>query len=202
MCLPVKSTKLAISAAEWQMASTTEVILTKNKIIDNVMAMYGMLADDYRECSTVLAQKLPAVFNIHPKISKGENYEGMPWVMLDYPRCYSKTEGHFAIRCFFWWGHFFSVSLHLSGEYLVQFHHVLEALHQQQWYVGFTKDPWNQHLPNKNWGDLHRDNFSNLDTGMPYAKAAKKIPVSEWPQVKFFFEDQFKELIITLFPNN
>ena len=54
-----------------------------------------------------------------PKISKGENYKDLPYVMLDYPRCFQK-EKTIAIRTFFWWGNFFSINLQLSGEYKEQ----------------------------------------------------------------------------------
>ncbi len=198
----MKSSKLAISAAEWQLASSTEVILTKNKIIDNVLDMYGLLADDFREYTKMIDGALPHVFGIHPKISKGENYEGMPWVMLDYPRCFSKQQGHFAIRCFFWWGHFFSVSLQLSGQYEVQYGHVLEKLQLQHWYVGYTYEPWSHHLPNENWLNLNIEISSNPNASIRYAKAAKKIPVTEWPQVQFFFRKQFQEVLLALFTNH
>jgi len=194
----VKSSKLALSAAEWQMAASSEVILTKNKIIDNVFRMYGMLADDFKESSKLMHTQVSSVFDMHPKISKGENYEGMPWVMLDYPRHFSKVEGHFAIRCFFWWGHFFSISLQLSGHYLSQYNHVFEKLHQQHWYVGFTDDPWNQHLPNADWKQWQNDVPPNSMESGAYAKAAKKIPVTEWPQVQYFLKAQYHELIQAL----
>ncbi len=48
------------------------------------------------------------------KISKGENYQEQPWVMLDFPRLFSK-ESVFAFRTMFWWGHYFSFTFHLSG---------------------------------------------------------------------------------------
>ena len=51
-----------------------------------------------------------------PKISRGENYNGLPYVMLDYPRCFGK-EDVFAMRTMFWWGNFFSITWHLKGKY-------------------------------------------------------------------------------------
>ena len=62
---------------------------------------------------TLAAAGLP---RSEPKISRGENYKGLPWVMLDYPRVFGK-EDVFAIRTMFWWGHAFSVTLHLKGEW-------------------------------------------------------------------------------------
>ena len=60
----------------------------------------------------------PAADSLEPasaKISKGENM-GLPWVMLDYPRLFGQ-EDVLAIRTMFWWGHCFSVTLHLKGRY-------------------------------------------------------------------------------------
>lgn len=194
----MKSPKLALSAAEWQMAASPDVILTKNKIIDNVYEMYGLLSEEFKSCSSHMLNAYPEIFSVHPKISRGENYEGMPWVMLDYPRHYSKTDGHFAIRCFFWWGHYFSLSLQLSGQYLQQHKNVLAHLQQEGWYVGITNDPWNQHLPNEHWLPLLADKNLEIELDYPFAKAAKKIPVTEWPQVQYFLQSQFEMLMQAL----
>ncbi len=44
------------------------------------------------------------------KIHRGENYQGLPWLALDFPACYTK-EKICAFRVFFWWGKGFSTSL-------------------------------------------------------------------------------------------
>lgn len=201
MCLPVKSPKLALSAAEWQMAASSEVILTKNKIMDNVYEMYGLLSEAFKSNSSHMLSVHPEIFSVHAKISRGENYEGMPWVMLDYPRHYSKKDGHFAIRCFFWWGHYFSISLQLSGQYLEQYQKALDPLQQQGWYVGLTQDPWNQQLPNEHWLPLLDGSGHQVLVEFPFAKAAKKIPVTEWPQVQYFLQSQFEMLMQALSPD-
>ena len=68
-----------------------------------------------------ITDRLPAeVAEISPKISKGENYNGLPYVMFDYPRFFTK-ENVFAVRTFFWWANYFSVTLHLKGEYKEMF---------------------------------------------------------------------------------
>jgi hypothetical protein len=51
------------------------------------------------------------------KIAQGENYLGYPWVMLDFPRGFKKN-AMFAYRTMFWYGHYFSVSLLISGDHL------------------------------------------------------------------------------------
>lgn len=40
------------------------------------------------------------------KISRGENYKGLPYRVLDFPR-YSEGNKVFIYRTMFWWGHYF-----------------------------------------------------------------------------------------------
>src|ERR1051326_3611882 len=49
------------------------------------------------------------------KIFRGENYLGLPYLILDYPKHFSK-DSVFAFRTMFWWGKFFSCTLHLQGK--------------------------------------------------------------------------------------
>ena len=51
------------------------------------------------------------------KIFRGENYNGLPYLVLDYPKHFSK-DSVFAFRALFWWGNFFSFTLHLQGKAL------------------------------------------------------------------------------------
>ena len=117
-------------------------ILTKNSILKKVVGLFAALSEDYR----VVLPVEPS-----PKISKGENYQGLPYVMLDYPRLFGR-EDVLAIRTFFWWGHYFSVTVHLKGTYREQYLPVL----QQRWaelaatgfHVGISDDEWrHEHVP-------------------------------------------------------
>ena len=90
--------KVQLSAEEMRLVRDAAWILTKNSVMGKVVAMFGELSGGWKE----------------PKISKGENYKGLPWVMLDYPRVFGK-EDVYAIRTFFLWGHAFSITLHLKG---------------------------------------------------------------------------------------
>lgn len=51
----------------------------------------------------------------HPKISRGENYGGLPYFILDFPREFD-IQNTFAIRTKVYWGHFYSFTLQTSGE--------------------------------------------------------------------------------------
>ena len=112
----MNASKIQLSAEEWQLVQNSDWILTKHAIIGKVYQLFGQLADHMRAGGQPPAALPEAVWRHAPKISKGEQYRQLPWVVLDYPRHFTREEV-FAIRSFFWWGHYFSCTLHLKGSY-------------------------------------------------------------------------------------
>src|SRR5215470_1613424 len=109
--------KIQLSTFEMDLLKNSEWILTKNLIIKKAQHLLGDVQENNLRHVKDSSLNLPKeVIAVSPKISKGENYNGLPWLMLDYPRYFEK-EKVFAIRTMFWWGHFFSTTLHLSGQY-------------------------------------------------------------------------------------
>jgi hypothetical protein len=138
--------KVLFSAEEMRLVSDPAWILTKNSVMRKVVGMFGELSGEWREI-------LP--WDGDPRISKGEQYKGLPWVMLDYPRVFGK-EDIFAIRTMFLWGHYFSVTLHLKGSYLRTYLPVILArraeLEAAGFWPGSSEDEWeHDHLPGA-WG--------------------------------------------------
>jgi len=117
-------------------------ILTKNSVVRKVVELFGELSGEW-----------PGMLSWDggPKISRGEQYKGLPWVMLDYPRVFGK-EDILAIRTMFWWGHYFSVTLHLKGAYLRTYLPVILArrveLEAAGFWPGVSADEWeHDHRP-------------------------------------------------------
>src|ERR1700744_546088 len=122
--------KVRLSAEEMRLVKDPAWILTKNSVMAKVVEMMAGLSEEYKPVwaggMARLGERSPedvgmetmlmALMRKEPKISKGENYKGLPWVMLDYPRVFGREEV-FAIRTMFWWGHGFSVTLHLKGKF-------------------------------------------------------------------------------------
>ena len=115
-------TKIQLSEEEMQLVNNPAWILTKHRIIEKVYGLFGSLSAQMQAYLLQQKHALPQqVLQLPPKISKGEQYESMPYVVLDYPRLFSKEEV-FAVRTFFWWGNYFSITLHLKGKYQQQYH--------------------------------------------------------------------------------
>lgn len=90
------------------------------------------------------------------KISKGENYKGFPWIVLDAPRVFQK-EDVFAFRSMLWWGHEISFTLHLSGRFLNEMndlHFRLKSLINKDYFLCVNNTPWHYHFEQDNYLSL------------------------------------------------
>src|SRR6185436_17772277 len=112
----MQQTKIQLLPAEMELVSSPDIILTKNAILQKIKLFLEAIQlkqlDILKDYSSQLSEE---VLKISPKISRGENYKGLPWLVLDNPRHFQHNN-IFAIRTMFWWGNFFSITLHLSGK--------------------------------------------------------------------------------------
>ncbi|MBC7889579.1 MAG: hypothetical protein H7Z13_17020 [Ferruginibacter sp.] len=205
-------TKIALSASEQELVCNKEWILTKLIIIEKVYRLFGMLAlsmEQYIEQNKAI---LPVqAGQINPKISRGENYRGLPYVMMDYPRHFTK-ESTLAIRTLFWWGNFFSIHLQLSGACKEKAMATLKAnfvcLQQKGYSLCVHAGPWEHHFEPDNYLPLEnytaRD-FATILHREPFIKIAKRISLQQWDAAPGFLEQHFYELVTLLqtnFPND
>ena len=193
------SANVSLSAFEQQLVADAEWILTKNRIIEKVYVLFGKLSEQYKAHSPL--QQLPAeTLLASPKISKGENYEGLPYVMLDYPRCFGK-ENVLAIRTFFWWGNFFSITLQLKGKYLDQFRSNIQqqlpaALYNNAW-INVGDEEWMHHFRNDNMRP-NRDHATDLSE-KKILKIAFQHSFAEWENAENLLEQSFQQLMQLLY---
>ena len=193
------NTNVELSKNELELVISSEIILTKNRIIEKVYAMFGSLSEEYRKMLAVYANRLPSeIFEKSPKIYRGEQYLGLPYVMMDYPRIFAK-ENVLAVRSFFWWGHYFSLTLQISGRYLHTFSgKIIAELNnrkKEDWFVGVNDSAWEHHFEEDNYQPIQ--NFLPLsDLGnAPFIKIAKKIPLADWKNATAFFLEGYTELL-------
>ncbi|MES2371800.1 MAG: hypothetical protein V4557_04410 [Bacteroidota bacterium] len=190
--------KVTLSPKELELVNNADWILTKNAIIGKVYELFGQLSEIYREELAKHPSLAEQDIDFRsPKISKGEQYEGLPWVMLDHPRHFT-NEDAFAIRSFFWWGKFCSITLQLSGsckkKYEVSLQKYFDKAVHDDWYIGTGNEQWKHHFEEDNYlvhGHPDIPSFSQI----PFIKLAKKIPLTDWEKLPVFFEESYREIL-------
>lgn len=186
----MNAAKIHLSANELALVQDADILLTKNGIIKKVYHLFGSLANDHRhllgQASGLPKQALEAA----PKIARGENYEGLPYVMLDYPRIFSRAD-ILAIRTFFWWGHFFSVTLHVKGEYKRIFEANLKKnlplLASQGFYISTGDDEWKHNLEEDHYSPLEQLDASLAEeilSAKEFCKLSARVSLQRWNEAK------------------
>ena len=177
------TTKIRLSPEEEALVSRTDWILTKNSIIEKIKTSLATLQHQQQRTLDSLSLLSSQEFGTSPKISKGENYQGLPYLVLDYPRFFDK-ENIFAIRTFFWWGHFFSITLQLAGTFKAKYEDNIvvsfDQLKSEQFHVCINDDPWQHDFEASNYvlvEALSFDRFKKNIQQKTFIKLAKKITI-------------------------
>jgi len=167
-----------------ELVTNADWILTKNTIIEKAKNLFGelqeMMTEDLGRVLTHNYTKVP------PKISKGENYRGLPYLILDYPRLFEK-ENIFAIRTMFWWGNFFSITLHMAGSYKKQDEEkciqAYPVFRDNDFFICINKEQWEHHFDPSNYAlvkNLSQMEWKKIISENSFIKIANKHPLHHW----------------------
>jgi hypothetical protein len=200
----MNAAKIRLSAHELELVQNAEWILTKNAILQKVKLLLedllGPFSNELKNHFTLPEE----VAMTSPKISKGENYKGLPYLVLDLPRYFNK-EGIFAIRTMFWWGNHFSITLHLSGKYKDQFGesliNKLELLGKDDFYYCINGNQWEHHFENDNYILLSGNNLQeaiNIIQHKEFLKLAYKIPLTRWNDARELLETCYRKVLLAV----
>ena len=100
----------------------------------------------------------------------------------------------------FWWGNFFSATLHIEGIALNYYRNSitinLDKLLEKNVYIGIGDTPWQYHYEDDNYiplNEAHRDFINNCK----FLKLSKKIELIRWNDVPEF-STNFFELVLSV----
>jgi hypothetical protein len=197
--------KIRLSSFETELLNNSEWILTKNNILKKTQSVLERVQENISDYTALHRQMFPPqVIAISPKISKGENYKGLPWLMLDYPRYFGKEGSSlgqaniFAIRTMFWWANFFSTTLHLSGIFKQEYHLAIirhyEDLCKNEYYCCVSSDQWQHHFEKENYrrlNELTQNEFIELIREKAFIKLSRRFPLTEWDNAIKLLSEEF-----------
>ena len=164
--------------------------------------LFSGLCDNMRDIVEAEKPGLPQEALIsEPKISKGENYRQLPYVMLDYPRNFAGGN-IFAVRTMFWWGNFFSITLHLAGDHKMIFHHNmdqrLQLLKKEEFYLCINENQWQHHFEEDNYilaSSKTHEELNEILRLQSFIKIARRFSLSRWNEMPAILERSFSEMI-------
>jgi hypothetical protein len=135
---------------------------------------------------SLLVESLPDHLDlIKNQIVRGENLNGFPFISLDYPQNFSKTE-MFTLRTLFWWGHYLGFSLILKGKRLESYlENLLENRNAESFkniYVSLAPNPWEWEINKTNYSlidQISADGLRKTILKLDYLKFIRMFPVED-----------------------
>ncbi|MEP6711082.1 MAG: hypothetical protein ABJA37_01635 [Ferruginibacter sp.] len=198
-----EETKIVLSAAELIIVQDTAWILTKQRIIKNVYELFHARVDYIKSSFAKQGIFLSPQINLAvPKIYKGENYLQFPYVIMDFPAVFSK-EHVFALRTMFWWGNFFSVTLHIAGTYKELYAgSIIKKLNlaAQDFYICINETEWQHNFEPDNYLAAKQITTIKITEIIerPFIKVALKYDLQQWNNMHQLLEDAYDKIFMLL----
>lgn len=183
---------------EKRIITDTEFLTTKLAVIEKIQNIFNDVHCTLRTSIEKSEFNFPSNVDIKfGKIFRGENYKSLPYVTLDYPKLFSNDDT-FTFRTMFWWGNYFSATLHLEGKSLERYRNniIKNAPHifNNQIYICVNSSPWEYHYEKDNYVLLDESKLNILhDT--KFVKLSSKFCLDQYSKIPFLSDNVFKSLL-------
>jgi hypothetical protein len=192
---------MSLSDKELMMIEDTDFLISKINIIYEIESLFEITKD---RLSEIVTKRNDIFFQENDfgkgKISKGENYRSFPFVILDFPAIFD-SKNVFAFRTMFWWGNFFSATLHLQGKFFEHFKPKLLAnfdlFLNQNIYICIAETPWEYHFGKDNYVQLSEKHKIYIENS-PFLKLSKKFQLEQIESVPQITSSFFLNLLKVL----
>jgi len=187
--------KLKISREEINVMLEQDFFILKDSATKKIIELFGSLERELKVEVEKSGLNYDGLNISSGKIFRGENYKLFPYIVLDYPRLFSKNS-IFAFRTLFWWGHEFSFTMHLQGEALDKYQLNLiknfDKLYNKEVYFCINDTPWQYHFG--------KDNYELIDNlkreinvfKRPFIKLSRKMGINEYEDLDSFSLETFR----------
>ncbi|MEM7550826.1 MAG: hypothetical protein AAF363_14175 [Bacteroidota bacterium] len=169
----------------------TDFLVTKSQLIKKMESILSETEQSLVRLVQSSGYKFPEKTLIKAgKISKGENYRLLPYLVLDYPRLSTK-ENLFLYRTIFWWGHYFSFTLqmegHLAQNVLQKLIHDCSEITGKNLLLYSGMDRWCHDLGDPGYisiDTLEVDDLKKILSNLQFLKISAKSPLEDYTKVE------------------
>ena len=102
----------------------------------------------------------------------------------------------------FWWGNFFSLTLHLAGDHKKIFYKNIDrkisSLRKEDYYLCTNEDQWQHHFEEDNYISVNSktdEELFDILQQQTFIKIAHRFPLAQWNELPAILEKCFSEMI-------
>ena len=175
---------------------------TKVEVTQKIYSMYSLLINKIQSSVPHQNFKYPEQTDLSlGKISKGENYRKLPYIVVDFPRYFKKPD-MLVYRAMFWWGKYFIFTLHLSGscavKYKASFLENYVKLNLKNTYFCISKKQWEHAVSKRDFrrmDKLTREEIEACINANGFIKISRKLPLKDYKKFLATGSDTFEEFL-------
>jgi hypothetical protein len=177
---------------ELDFASSIEYPLIKHEVMSK---MGSLMAETGQQLSHTFREN-QLIDLAHHKITRGERYKQMPYIVLDYPQI-KGPDFNIVLRTMFWWGHYFTCSLIVKTSLLdlEKTGKSIRKLKKTKILVG--SNLWEQELEMDDYrktSDLNKKQMTKLLEAANYLKLSRKISLRHYTSLTEHATEIYSEL--------
>lgn len=172
-------------------ASDTQYPLVKQRIMFKTNEMFhqtAMLVNEKMLESSWIDGK-------EYKITKGENHQKMPYMVMDCPQIKS-PDFPALFRIMFWWGHYFTLNLYVRTELVNLLQTAAKLNNIKNTYLLTGDDIWTQDVNSEDYVKLHKltvKQFLKRVETKPYLKLVRKVNIKRFKDIPELAAQTFEE---------
>lgn len=174
---------MQLNEIEKKYFDNSDAIIAKNSILKKFSELFEEIQLNQKSIVNKYSTNLPAgIPTDFGRVFRGENYNHLPYVVLEYPKYY-KHNDVFTFRTMFWWNNFISSTFHVSGNFLnankTKIFEYLKHTSDQDIYFCVNSTPWEYHYRSDNYlplSSIKLEDHYNRD----FIKISKKFSIHDY----------------------
>lgn len=184
-----QNTKIIPTNAELEIASNTNFFDVKRELTAKIVLALEQFGEQLLQEIIIPVFQKQGIERAGLKVSKGENFKGYPYIVLDCPRLYS-TDTEVICRTIFRWGHGWSLHFIVQGKRLARINHSLPvflASLSTDWLLYTGENIWEQdvdsihYIPTPSMSETALSQTINRQEFFKIATQTNLSDAVEWP---------------------
>lgn len=175
--LAMRKSTIKLTKHELDFASDTIYPETKQSVITKLQELFDTCAQTFLQNTVYKHYTSSRQY----KITKGEQYKQLPFVVLDYPQI-TGGEVVFVLRTMFWWGHYISCNMIIQTNLLHEKQDLRAIRNLSKTLVLTGENLWEQDLDSKYYMEIQKLTDEELEEWMhsrTFLKLSHKVPLTE-----------------------
>lgn len=185
---------LKLTNEELTVLKNTEFLRVKHLVIQKTVQLFDNLGDELR--NNLKFNDINSELGTSYKISRGENFKGFPYVVLDYPKIRTNSDP-VLFRTILWWGNYISLNVLIRDPEKNLQEKLINRIDSinKEWMFYSGSDPWDHNLDSGNYFIIKNDEeLKNQVNENILLKISRKISLENWEKIPEEALENYKKI--------